>query len=847
LADGVSAAVNLSATYDYFLQRLGRDSLDGNGGNMLGIVRVGQGLANAFFNGSTQTMYFGDAEPFAGALDVVAHEMGHGVIDTSIPGGLTYFGQSGALNESFADIFGEMAEQHFNQTNPDWLIGTRLSSPLRNMRDPGAMEFAPGRPFPSKMSEFVSPDDPVLNLFVDKDNNGVHINSSIINHAYYLLTSGANGISFQDADRIFYRALTTKLSALSEFIDMRFAAIQSAEELFGTNSTQAQQTAAAFDSVEIFDSPSNPLPSPFPDVAGGDATLFVYWDGVIGAYYLGRWDQNLGDIAPGIQLSANPMNLASPSVSGDGSFAIFVDSQQDVCLIATDGSSIESCLGFPGEIASVAVAPDGNTFGFVFLDALGNPTNEIGVIDIATSQQQLFTLVSPNIDGASSIDVIQADAMDFTSDNRFIVYDAFNAIDFGDGSSVGLWSIYAIDLVTTSTITLTTPTPGFHTGFPNIAQTSDGHMTFDAFDISVNENMIVAANLYTGDAAGIATTGPVFAIPVYTGDDSGIVFSVTDAAVPTGASLRYAPIDVDRITPNGAFTLWLADAFAGTIYRRGTFTPASRVDIGVRYTAQVAGDREHAAYFEVEVFNTGTDTASGVTLTASIPPNVDALATSSTGNCIVLADRIECQFDVPGIIPGGFERSEFRFTLTSPSSSGQIVSSATAFAEQPDTNTQDNTVITLIDEALLNRLPFWDEALSLAQATANQQYSFDAARFAVEWDGDPLRFSATGLPGGLSIDPDSGLITGTPGIGSVGTHDISLTITDTFDESASESVTLVVLSPPPPPPPTPVSSGGGGGGSFGMLSLVALSWFALRRRVGARLLGSIQSSRNSCL
>ena len=133
LPDGVSAAINLSATYDYFLQRLGRNSLDGSGGNMIGVVRVGQGLANAYFNGSTQTMYFGDAEPFAGALDVVAHEMAHGVIDTSIPGGLLYFGQSGALNEAFADIFGEMAEQHFNLADPDWLIGTRLSSPLRNM------------------------------------------------------------------------------------------------------------------------------------------------------------------------------------------------------------------------------------------------------------------------------------------------------------------------------------------------------------------------------------------------------------------------------------------------------------------------------------------------------------------------------------------------------------------------------------------------------------------------------------------------------------------------------------------------------------------------------------------
>ncbi|MCH8136149.1 MAG: M4 family metallopeptidase, partial [Proteobacteria bacterium] len=559
LPDGVSAAVNLSATYDYFLQRLGRNSLDGDGGNMIGVVRMGQNLSNAFFNGSTQTMYFGDGEPFAGALDVVAHEMAHGVIGTSVTGGLLYFGQSGALNEGFADIFGEMAEQHFNQASPDWLIGTRLSSPLRNMMDPGALEFAPGRPYPSKMSEFIRPDDPVLNLFTDRDNDGVHINSSIINKAFYLLTSGANGISLQDAEKIFYRALTTKLSSLSEFVDMRFAAIQSAEELFGASSPQSLRTEVAFDSVEIFDSPTNSLPAPFPGIVGPDGTLFVFWDSVVGAYFLGRLDSSLGDTAPGIQLSVNPITPASPSVSGDGSFAVFVNAQQDICLIPTDASSIEICLGFPGEIASVAMAPDGETFGIVFLDALGNPTNLIGVIDIATSQQQLFSLVAPNIDGASSIDVIQADAMDFTSDNRFIIYDAFNAINFNDGSSVGLWSIYAIDRFTNTTITLTAPTPGLHTAFPNIAQTSDGHMTFDVFDISANNNIVVAANVFTGDVAGITSTGPFFSAPAYTGDDTGIVFSLADNTVPTGASLWRATIDADSITPTGVFDLWVTD------------------------------------------------------------------------------------------------------------------------------------------------------------------------------------------------------------------------------------------------------------------------------------------------
>ena len=79
--DAVSAAFGLSETYDYYLERHGRDSLDGQQGTILAIVRFDQNFFNAFWNGTL--MVFGDAVPFAGALDVAAHELTHGVTQFS--------------------------------------------------------------------------------------------------------------------------------------------------------------------------------------------------------------------------------------------------------------------------------------------------------------------------------------------------------------------------------------------------------------------------------------------------------------------------------------------------------------------------------------------------------------------------------------------------------------------------------------------------------------------------------------------------------------------------------------------------------------------------------------------
>ena len=167
----------------------------------------------------------------------------------------------------------------------------------------------------------------------------------------------------------------------------------------------------------------------------------------------------------------------------------------------------------PGEIASVAVSPDGTRFGVVFLDAQGFPSNGIGLIDTSNGESTPYTLVAPVADGESTTEVLYADAMDFTADNRYVVYDAANALNFSDGSTLSLWSIYAIDTWTETTIAIMPAEPGIHTAYPNVAQTSDAHLVFDKLDGDIFQNNIVALNVYTGDSSVIASVGNYFAAP----------------------------------------------------------------------------------------------------------------------------------------------------------------------------------------------------------------------------------------------------------------------------------------------------------------------------------------------
>lgn len=587
LADAVSAAANLSSVYDYFLSAHGRNSLDGNGGSILAVVRLGQNFDNAFFLSDLNLMAFGTARNWAAALDIVGHELAHGV--TSNSSNLVYKDQSGALNESMSDIFGEMVEEFVNGA-PDWILGSVFQTPLRNMQDPSSLEIQPGLRYPEKMSEFIQ---------TQSDNGGVHLNSSIINHAFYQMAAGLPGaIGTTEAAQIFYRANTVYLTANSQFIDARLGCIQAAEDLFGAGSAQVLRTREAFDFVEIFDAPPTPDPAPISGTTGVDATFFLFADpaeqfcGLFGTgVCLGREDFSLGDPQGGVVFSEFSVPVSRPSVVGNGSTVAY-RLGLDVCLADPAIQNSQFCLDLPSFgvlVNSVSLSPLGDFAGFVLLDEFTlEAENVITVVDLASNPLQItrFDLVAPALDGGTVANVVSADVMNFTVNGGTLVYDAFNVIE-GSSGSFGAWSIYELDLATGTTFAIVPPVQGVQIFNPGLAKTSDHHITFEAVDEQTGVRTVYAANLSTNELSVIGQTETP-AVPSYTGDDAAIVYSLDDAAAGLGAtnsgsSLVAQPVGADRLTPVGDLSLWLQDAGFGVVYRRGTFdtTPLAECEDGV--------------------------------------------------------------------------------------------------------------------------------------------------------------------------------------------------------------------------------------------------------------------------
>ncbi len=251
----VDAHYNSEKVYDYYLSEHGRNSLDDNGMPIQSVVHYGDNYNNAFWNGTYMVYGDGDGDffiPLSAGLDVAAHEMTHGV--TSNSANLIYRFQSGALNEAFSDIFGALID------DSDWEIGEDVMAPaavadgrtsLRSLSDPskypvGAAYVPYGNgegKYPSHMDEF-------YDLPANLDNGGVHINSSIINHAAYLT---AQDIGREKLGKIYYRALTQYLTPTSDFSDARLSIIQSAVDLYGEGSPEVEAATGGFDSVGIME------------------------------------------------------------------------------------------------------------------------------------------------------------------------------------------------------------------------------------------------------------------------------------------------------------------------------------------------------------------------------------------------------------------------------------------------------------------------------------------------------------------------------------------------------------------------------------------------------------------
>jgi bacillolysin len=232
-AEADAAYTNLGRVYDYYEQTFGRDSYDGKGADLIATInfceKAGVPLQNAYWDGSQ--MKFG--EGYASALDITAHELTHAVTERTA--GLDYSCQSGALNEAISDIFA---------TNVDgnWQIGEDLpGGAIRDFADPSKGH----PPQPATVDDFVVMENDGTPF---SDYGGVHYNSGIINHAYYLLVQS---VGRDKAQRIVYKALTEHLRSDSDFEDFRDATLQSAEELYGKDGTEHQAVDDAMRGVGL--------------------------------------------------------------------------------------------------------------------------------------------------------------------------------------------------------------------------------------------------------------------------------------------------------------------------------------------------------------------------------------------------------------------------------------------------------------------------------------------------------------------------------------------------------------------------------------------------------------------
>ena len=278
-AAAVDAHAYAGFTYDYYFKRFGRRGLNNNNIRMLSLVHpvrrqdittaspfvIGLFYLNAAYFGDG-VMVYGEGLPagftasgqywdyVSGALDIVAHELTHGVTEYSSD--LIYQNEPGALNEAFSDMMGAAAEFYFQERGTgnlraDWLVGEDVIRPggLRSMSNPAA---------------YGDPDHYSVRFTGTGDNGGVHINSGIPNLAFYLAIEGGShprtgaavaGVGFANREQIekaFYRAFTQLMPANTNFSQARAITLQAARDLYGVNSAVERAIAQAWDAVGVF-------------------------------------------------------------------------------------------------------------------------------------------------------------------------------------------------------------------------------------------------------------------------------------------------------------------------------------------------------------------------------------------------------------------------------------------------------------------------------------------------------------------------------------------------------------------------------------------------------------------
>jgi Zn-dependent metalloprotease len=516
----VSAHYNAGRAYEYFLQTFGRNSINGRGGNIISLINVvdedSTALDNAFWNGAA--IFYGNGNraftaPLAKALDVAGHELSHGVIQNTA--NLEYQNESGALNESFADIFGAMIDRD------DWQVGEDVVSrtffptgALRDLSNPnnGGTRLSDRGYQPASVAQ---------QYRGTEDNGGVHINSGIPNRAYYLFATAAN-VGKDKAERVFYRALTTYLTRSSEFIDLRLAVLRAAADLYGN----AEVTAAtnAFNTVGIVGTTSSNTPT---DLRQNPGSAFILYS---------NGDQtNLSIVTPAGNVVADELTdlgvLSKPSVTDDGSVVVYIDGDQRMQALLLDwqqGMVEELTLSNATIWRNVAISKDGSKIAALTDDY----DNTLYIYDFTSQRERTYELYNPTYtEGITTGNVAYADALEWDYSGENVLYDALSFIP-NAGDSIAYWDIGFIRVWNNAARNfgdgfiskLFTGLPeNVSIGNPTFSKRSPYIIAFDYVDDLEETYSVVGTNIETGDVGEIYPNTDL-GYPNYSTDDRQLIF-----------------------------------------------------------------------------------------------------------------------------------------------------------------------------------------------------------------------------------------------------------------------------------------------------------------------------------
>lgn len=570
----VSAHYNASLAYDYYRTVHQRNAIDGRGGNVLSVVNFvnedSSEMDNAFWNG--ELMVYGNGnrafKPLAGGTDVGGHEMTHGVIGSTA--NLIYRNQSGAINEHIADVFGVLIDPEDFTLGEDVILPQVFpSGAMRDMEDPhnGGESLDDNGWQPEHMRDLYTGDE---------DNGGVHINSGIPNHAFFLI---ATELGRDRAGAIYYRALTTYLTASSEFIDLRRAVISAATDLEGD--AAAQVVAQAFDLVGITTDNTEPdgggdEPGPIPDeeddelptIAGDDFLLTVDTDpDDENSLYLINLSQD--SFAP---ISTTSVNR-KPTVMDDGSTAFFITEDETIRGIELTEPYNEVVISDTSFWANLSVSKDGNRLALVTNQKLP----QIWVLDLTkqTNNFMVFELYNPTTqDSIVTYDVQYADAIEWDYSGEYLIYDAFNQVGTsGVGADVEYWDVNFIKVWDNTADTFgdgaitkifSNLPKGTSIGNPSFSKTNRNIVCFDLFNEIDNSYLIIASDLETGITDTVYVNNTI-GFPNYSNDDRFLVFDTFDeddvpriAQIPLAANKLEAKGEPELTYFEAKWTTWFS-------------------------------------------------------------------------------------------------------------------------------------------------------------------------------------------------------------------------------------------------------------------------------------------------